>query len=84
MVLQTYGLISGSHLLLGSFIGQCSTLAPPQISTDSAHTLLVRLHFTSTEKCSKRKRCVSFSQSTLEPERVLSPKLKFTLLIMRQ
>lgn len=38
MILQTYGLVLGSHLLLGSFIGQCSTLAPtPHLHRQRSH-----------------------------------------------
>lgn len=58
----------------------------PPLSADSDPTLAVRSHFTSTVKRSKRKRRRSFSQSILEPARVVSldSRQKFTLLMMRQ
>ena len=85
MVLQPEGLVLGSHMFPGSLAGHYPA-RPQSLSVHRDHTLAVRLHFTSTMKCSKWKRCCILSQSILEPVRVLSPDSwqKFTLLIMRQ
>lgn len=79
------GLVLGSHLFPGPLAGHYPA-RPPSLSVHRDRTLAARLHFTSTMKCSKWKRCCILSQSILEPVRVLSPDSwqKFTLLIMRQ